>query len=438
MMRRRLWPAFRHGRLHRSGLLKLLKQLVCENAVNYANTKETAKLVRIIVDNVDKSFEELFLAALEKAGDNEHLKINAIQFFVEFIESCPKEEERDYYFDSIIKEIDKSYFKFLYTQLVNVKLNAQRKAYFLKSMGVELPVDEESEFVNSLKAFSSLEQGITNDVVRKKLIDDYNEFYIKDLDLSLILRIDLSLFADENLKLYELLQGVGRNVPEAARKKTFLENAKQRYKDYELWIKSKEESESLLDNRVDFIVHNLLTLGDKKAIRILNTYVGKDKVNEAFKDIGKTNEHKDFEPTVEKLAREFLESDDHSKATRQKKSEFAKDVIAGCSDKKLTARMSFKEVATMISNYSILLFIFASINLAVFLLFYFLVLKSNYMFLMLAVSFLNILAMSILFVKNTRLRMFRNPLLMTLWQSLIVTIIMFITLYGAIMIFAWL
>ena len=413
--------------IYSQGLLNLLLERIADDVLLNANKARSNTLLKLVDESLDGGFKSSFDFTISISDSN--TLSNVISFYLEYILKIEELEQKNLYFDYIYESLKDSYpFTLLYTQLVTLQLKEQRTTYFLRSMNQSAPIEDEEALFKSVKRFVFLLSGIQNEVVKRCLYIDYTDSYIKSLDLELLTNLDIRYFADSEVNLYESLNEVGKHIEDMKFKANFLKILEDKHKQYLDAKDAEEENKNLISTRIDFVVDNFVSLGDKKMMKIISKYVDRAVLQEAFKDVEIRQDNPEFIYVIRNVATEFLSSDVNS----SEKIKFANDVRDAFEDNKLTTKMSFKDFSSMVVGYIILLVILLALDVGASLLIYYLVLKNSFVFLLGAVSLLNVLAMTILYIKNQRQRMFRNPFVRTLWQCFVITVIMFATLYGAI------
>ena len=413
------------------GLLSLLQSKISENILRQVNKNQTIASIRIIDKSLDSGFKSTFLDTLHSADESQTELV--IEFYLSYIFELDNASLKSLYFEIICDALKDSYpFNILYTQLINLKLVDQRRTYFLKSMGVETPILDEATLVKAVERFNKINNDIHNETVNKILYQDFLDLYIKSLDLDIITFLDLRHLDNQELQLYVVLKKVADYFSDRKQQEKFLNVLEERYIKYQKAKQSEEENRNLIFTRIDFIVDNFVSLGDKKMMKILSRYIDKTTLSASLEGIEINQSNQEFLFKVREIATNFLAGE----ATSEEKVGFAEDVREAFEDNKLTSKMTFKEFGNMVAGYIGLLVILLGLDVGASFIIYQFVLKNSYVFLLGAVTLLNILAMSILYVKNQKMRMFRNPFIRTLWQSIVITIIMFAALYGAISLFA--
>lgn len=424
-------------------LLNLLANEIAINVTRSIKEKQCLGLLEILVRCHDKGFNVCFDKSIEEAKDT--YIGNVIKFYLKFIQRYDDADLRNSYFEYVCTKLsDPAFFGVFYNELFNAKVVEQRQIYFAKAMDMSAPINDEDALAKSIRRINELVEAVEGGKIKESLFKDYHDLLIsnpayekeKKISLSLIEKLHLDLFKDESLKLYETLKEAFNYFTDLKDQKSYQEALEKRYQEYIVAQESQKQKSELLLPRVDFIVDNYMTLGDVRMIEIAVRLVGQGKVDETLTDVEKPYQNNPvFMKRMRKVVTDFLLYGEDPDA----KVKFAEDVRKVYEDdKRLTARMSFKGISKMVVGFIGLIAIFLLADVLASILIYWFVLKSGYVFLLGAVTLLNILAMSILYFKNMRMRMFASPFIRTLWQSILITGIMYATLYGALMLFIYL
>lgn len=175
-----------------------------------------------------------------------------------------------------------------------------------------LPPEEHTleELYKGLKAVQSLISPHENIGLNKFVYDDYARRVINPLYVEALARVRFEDVSDEDMQRFgEFIEIYGTTDFSQCVDKKFCSALGQLLENYRTYKAQSQREEQLVLFRVDFVVRELILLDGKSVLKIMNAYIGQDKMAERFAAAGigeKPQKHEKFLKVCADAAREFL------------------------------------------------------------------------------------------------------------------------------------